>query len=822
VITLTDDNGFEQPSDGASNAGESLNTNWGKADKGHTFNLELGADMTEAQVGYIDGSGEAQKAIASATDTSYAIGFLTEDGSAGASRYFRHFGRITNTNWDFSAYIGKPIYLDWVTAGAVTTQESGDPNKRVDLGIVATTDTILCKINAYISATAGVQSVYKTITGDSGSTTADSANDSLAILGGNGIATVSITDQITMSLSALSTTWQAGSTKTIEIGTVLVDTLTELTADNGIDIETVHLEDGALSNVSGLTMTGNITMPEDGWIGIGSGSERIVFDGDGNTVNVMGASFGIGRTATALFDIYDATNDIDYVIETDKVNGQVRAIFRNDAQDWRIGCGVNDEFFWWNDTQSEYGMILRYPYAGVGSNLSNPLHFWTIDQGASQVRGFQLVQNSTGRGSADGFTMVIDNSKNLWINQRENANMYWYANSNLCFTFKPDGNVAVNNVMLVDHIAENTGSHKITLDDILLATDAIYLTQTDGAEKIDSDADNFLDFYAGTASRFHSAIYCDDFYETTADHDIHFNDDTFMGSGVHAYFGGSKELSIAYDGASAQVTASGAMYISSTALGINADTIFSNGKSVSLYEDLTWLGATTQNLAKFPDNLAVALRFAEGANPYFDFVSTDAAERMEAHKPIVMKDPGSLLGTPLAGAIEYDAGRLYITNVCTQKAIDRTSDVAVSTVTVANTTTETTIWTAGMDADCLVAGNAFMMHADGTIDSASAADTITLRVKVGGVTMATLVSGAKQLTGAHWHLDANATQRTIGATGSRAIHLDLIVDEYATVVIGLGTVDTTANMNITLTAQWNNAKAGNTVSLLQGFMRFKN
>ncbi len=181
-----------------------------------------------------------------------------------------------------------------------------------------------------------------------------------------------------------------------------------------------------------------------------------------------------------------------------------------------------------------------------------------------------------------------------------------------------------------------------------------------------------------------------------------------------------------------------------------------------------------------------------------------------------------LLLTPQAGMIEYNGHKFYITNNGKQKAIDRTSDVAVASVQVANTTNETTIWTGEMAADSLDAGNVFMFHADGNISSKSASDKVTIRVKVGGVTKLELEQAAKQLDNDNWHINANATQRTIGATGQRAMHMDLLIDELETNLVGIAQIDTTANMNVTITAQWNNADAANILNLFQGFMEYKN
>jgi len=182
----------------------------------------------------------------------------------------------------------------------------------------------------------------------------------------------------------------------------------------------------------------------------------------------------------------------------------------------------------------------------------------------------------------------------------------------------------------------------------------------------------------------------------------------------------------------------------------------------------------------------------------------------------------ALLGSPETGTLEFYDNKFYITNNGKQKAIDRTSDVALETVTVTNTTVETTLWTGEMAANSLEVGNVFRFLADGIVSSASASDTVTVRVRVGGDVKMTLVSEAKQLNDDHWHLEANATQRTLGVSGSRAMHMDLVVGDYATETIAIGTIDTTANMDVTITAQWNNAKAGNTISLYQGFMSYRN
>jgi len=193
--------------------------------------------------------------------------------------------------------------------------------------------------------------------------------------------------------------------------------------------------------------------------------------------------------------------------------------------------------------------------------------------------------------------------------------------------------------------------------------------------------------------------------------------------------------------------------------------------------------------------------------------------------PIKFQNTTTPLTTPEAGVINFVNEKFCITNVATCRAVDRTSDVALTTVTVEDTTDETLLWTGVMNADSLRAGNVFKFHCDGDINSDSAGDIITIRIKVGGVTKATLAGAAKKLVDDHWHIDANATQRTLtdGATlGTRAIHIDMSIDEVEYSVVGVVNVDTEADMDVTVTAQWNNDDAGDILNMYQAFMEYKN
>ena len=57
-----------------------------------------------------------------------------------------------------------------------------------------------------------------------------------------------------------------------------------------------------------------------------------------------------------------------------------------------------------------------------------------------------------------------------------------------------------------------------------------------------------------------------------------------------------------------------------------SDITLSNGVSLKLQEDITFTGATAENLIKMPDNLADALNIKEGTTSYIKFTTTDSSE----------------------------------------------------------------------------------------------------------------------------------------------------------------------------------------------------
>lgn len=153
---------------------------------------------------------------------------------------------------------------------------------------------------------------------------------------------------------------------------------------------------------------------------------------------------------------------------------------------------------------------------------------------------------------------------------------------------------------------------------------------------------------------------------------------------------------------------------------------------------------------------------------------------------------------------------------------DTTFNVKLNTSTVTDTTTETEVYRGTIDANTITEGKILKILAYGVVSTASAADSVTIRFKVNGVTKQTFIMAPKVVTNADFHLVGTATQRTIGTTGTRASHQDICIEDVCESSNGVGVYNTETNNVLTITAQWNNAKVGNTFSLYQGLMESKN
>lgn len=183
---------------------------------------------------------------------------------------------------------------------------------------------------------------------------------------------------------------------------------------------------------------------------------------------------------------------------------------------------------------------------------------------------------------------------------------------------------------------------------------------------------------------------------------------------------------------------------------------------------------------------------------------------------------GTALSTPEAGALEFHDDKLYLTNVATRRAIDRTSCVETSTTTVSNTVVETTIYTCPVPANALKVGNHLHIEVNGIITTATAADDITISVYVGDDLINSYNPAIGNIIAADWHIQLGVTIRTVGGTGTIASHGHVEINGNEDIVNELDSLDTTGANDIVVKVQWDNAKAGNIISLYQGTTHWSN
>ena len=235
------------------------------------------------------------------------------------------------------------------------------------------------------------------------------------------------------------------------------------------------------------------------------------------------------------------------------------------------------------------------------------------------------------------------------------------------------------------------------------------------------------------------------------------------------------------------------------------------------------VGLTQQNLLQLELDKGVRIGAISGENIAMTGDDLFINGHLEVGEPIYLTS-NTLLGTPVAGTIEFSNDRFYITDVDTQRTIDRTSDVKLDTTTVANTTTETVLYTGTLPSNSLKAGNHLKVFTDGVLGTLNSSSILTIRVKMNGTTVSTLELTGTNYTNAPWSTKLEMTVRSVGASGSIAVHTDLNVGSSklnAEQTSTIETIDTTVSEDITITAQWGTANADNTISCHQGHLEVK-
>jgi hypothetical protein len=148
--------------------------------------------------------------------------------------------------------------------------------------------------------------------------------------------------------------------------------------------------------------------------------------------------------------------------------------------------------------------------------------------------------------------------------------------------------------------------------------------------------------------------------------------------------------------------------------------------------------------------------------------------------------------------------------------------VQTQTVTVANTTTETTLLGTGvgsliLPANFLIAGRSIRVRGFG-YHSSTGNPTVTIRFKLGTTTVGTITGAGGNGTNDGFEFDGILTCRTTGASGTVQAQGKYQELHPAGLIEGGGntsttTLDTTINNQLNITFQWGTASASNTISL---------
>lgn len=187
----------------------------------------------------------------------------------------------------------------------------------------------------------------------------------------------------------------------------------------------------------------------------------------------------------------------------------------------------------------------------------------------------------------------------------------------------------------------------------------------------------------------------------------------------------------------------------------------------------------------------------------------------------IVIDSNPLLSSLRSGALEFYNDRMYFTDAGVRRVLDRSSDVITSSTTVSNTTTETTIYTGDMPSDSFKVGNVFQVRTNGIISNATSNDEITMRVYIGSTMVSSFKPPIGNITDEEWHSDFEITVRSVGGSGSLAFHGFVQIAARSQRDVSIETIDTTAQEDVTVTVQWDNARAGNEITIYQGYMSLK-
>lgn len=182
--------------------------------------------------------------------------------------------------------------------------------------------------------------------------------------------------------------------------------------------------------------------------------------------------------------------------------------------------------------------------------------------------------------------------------------------------------------------------------------------------------------------------------------------------------------------------------------------------------------------------------------------------------------------TSESGAIEFSnssSPAFFMTHSSKRYKIVGSADTVTSSTTVANTTTETTVYSSTIAANEFGVGDVFLARILGLYSSATAAgvDTAIIRIKIGGTTVVSITTTVKLVTDTPLDIEFIGTIRTVWASGSIFAFIKGELDSIAQSVANTAAtiINTTTNNTITITVEWGAAKAWNSLTIQQWYLR---
>lgn len=210
----------------------------------------------------------------------------------------------------------------------------------------------------------------------------------------------------------------------------------------------------------------------------------------------------------------------------------------------------------------------------------------------------------------------------------------------------------------------------------------------------------------------------------------------------------------------------------------------STSSSSSLFTDsgdLTYLTSTTDDFAIggssssspfFFDTSSSSLSLGVGSPTAFLDIQAGTTER----PPLRIRN-GVAPSTLQSGDMYVRNDTLYFVPHLEERSVNMANGVITSSSTVANTTTETTIYTEEIGADELHTGKIVKCNLLGAYSTANGADTFIIRFKLGGVTLESKESVAQNVTNGPWEINYVFTIRTEGASGTLTDYVSSIFND---------------------------------------------